>query len=233
MGAPHPVFLSHGCAAQWRSLIHSRACAGTDRETRAVRPDLGGPASRSRGRGTRLVPVGSSRIRLDDPSRHERTGDPAGEDDARPVYARQCLTAPRGLSACLWRLYYTRYYTRAVISTSQPTGALIQCRTGLPRLGYEMSVPGGTHLARAIANAFSRPDRIARCRVGTRRLRHCTICALSIYVRGRGRLTRWTAARCVAARRFPVRTRQDVPRAAGDVRPYPASLSRGLSAGGV
>ena len=27
---------------------------------------------------------------------------------------------------------------------------------GLPRLGYEMSEPGGTHLARAIAHAFSR-----------------------------------------------------------------------------
>jgi hypothetical protein len=47
------------------------------------------------------------------------------------------------------------------ISTSLSTGAPIHTARSSPRLGYEMSVTGGTHLARAtIANAFSRPDRL-------------------------------------------------------------------------
>jgi hypothetical protein len=31
-----------------------------------------------------------------------------------------------GLAACPWRLYYTRYYTAAAISTSQPPGTPVQ-----------------------------------------------------------------------------------------------------------
>jgi hypothetical protein len=31
-----------------------------------------------------------------------------------------------GHAACPWRLYYTRYYTGAAISTSQPTVAVYQ-----------------------------------------------------------------------------------------------------------
>jgi hypothetical protein len=64
------------------------------------------------------------------------------------------------LSPCLGRLCYTRCYTQAAVSTSQPTGAPIHAARSPPRLGYEMSVPGGTHLAGAKANAFSRPGRI-------------------------------------------------------------------------
>src|SRR5947207_15260424 len=49
---------------------------------------------------------------------------------------------------------------QAAISTGQPAGASIPRRTISAAPGYEMSVSGGTHLARAIANAFSRPDRL-------------------------------------------------------------------------
>ena len=53
------------------------------------------------------------------------------------------------------RLYCARYYTAATISTSQPTGAPIRCRTVCRASDKRLSVSSGTHLARAIANAFS------------------------------------------------------------------------------
>ena len=66
-----------------------------------------------------------------------------------------------GRVACPWRLYYTRYYTGAAISTSQPTGTPIRrARTchPTPRIRDQRIWPA-LALVRVIANdhALSRP----------------------------------------------------------------------------
>jgi hypothetical protein len=68
-----------------------------------------------------------------------------------------------GRAACPWRLYYTRYYTGAAISTSQATAGTpdLARRALLPLEGSDTRRPCGRalSLAGAIANAhaFSRP----------------------------------------------------------------------------
>jgi hypothetical protein len=53
-----------------------------------------------------------------------------------------------GHAACPRRLYYTRYYTRAVLDEPADDWSADPAPHGLPRVGYNRTVPGGAHLAR-------------------------------------------------------------------------------------
>jgi hypothetical protein len=67
-------------------------------------------------------------------------------------------------AACPWRLYYTRYYTEAAISTSQSAGTPIRAPlSATGHLEYEIGAYGcAAPLVISMANVhvFSRADRV-------------------------------------------------------------------------